>query len=225
MTASSNVNLSKVEKSTSNHYRFGENLHYLTEENLQSLWDVIDDYTHKLWLRLIYELGCRVGEFVQIRLRHINFRENAVFFPAENTKIGQRRTCYLPQGLMNELKSYLKDNDMMTKREERIRDPDAYLLPSTQNRTGHLTTRRLQHIFKKYVEEAGLQEIYGHSSSGKPLYKYTIHSLRHSHIRHYVKRVPLAAVQRQAGHKSLQTTEIYLRLTDEDVKRAYEEAR
>ncbi|MCH8291520.1 hypothetical protein IH992_10520 [Candidatus Poribacteria bacterium] len=45
---------------------------------------------------------------------------------------------------------------MMTKLEERIKDPDAFLLPSTQNKTGHLTTRRLQHIFKKYVEKAGL---------------------------------------------------------------------
>ncbi|MCH8291519.1 tyrosine-type recombinase/integrase [Candidatus Poribacteria bacterium] len=102
MVPSSKVNLSKSDKSISNHYRFGENLHYLTEENLGRLWDIIDDYTHKLWLRLIYELGCRVGEFVQIRLRHINFRENSIFFPAENTKIGQRRTCYAPQGLMNE---------------------------------------------------------------------------------------------------------------------------
>jgi hypothetical protein len=40
MASSSNVNLSKSEKSRSNHYRFGENLHYLTEENLQRLWDV-----------------------------------------------------------------------------------------------------------------------------------------------------------------------------------------
>jgi integrase len=46
-----------------------------------------------------------------------------------------------------------------------------------------------------------------------------------SYIRHYVKKVPLAAVQRQAGHKSLQATEIYLRLTDEDVKKAYEAVR
>ena len=92
MAASSNVNLSKSAKPTSNHYRFGENLHYLTAENLRHLWGAIDDYTHKLWLRLIYELGCRVREFVQIRLRHINFREKAVFFPAENTKIGQHRT-------------------------------------------------------------------------------------------------------------------------------------
>lgn len=52
-----------------------------------------------------------------------------------------------------------------------------------------------------------------------------IHSLRHSHVRHYVQKVPLAAVQKQVGHKSLQTTEIYLRLADEDVRKAYESVR
>lgn len=98
MWSPSNVNLSTSPnndngKPKAAHYRFGENLHYFTEENLGRFWDVIDNYTHKLWLRLIYELGCRVGEFVQIRPRHIHFRENSIFFPAENTKIGQRRTC------------------------------------------------------------------------------------------------------------------------------------
>ena len=42
---------------------------------------------------------------------------------------------------------------------------------------------------------------------------------------HYVQKVPLAAVQKQVGHKSLQTTEIYLRLADEDVRKAYENVR
>jgi len=37
--------------------------------------------------------------------------------------------------------------------------------------------------------------------------------------------VPLAAVQKQVGHRSLQTTEIYLRLADEDVRKAYESVR
>ncbi|MBM3212960.1 hypothetical protein FJZ33_12115 [Candidatus Poribacteria bacterium] len=44
-------------------------------------------------------------------------------------------------------------------------------------------------------------------------------------MRHYVQKVPLAAVQKQVGHKSLQTTEIYLRLADEDVSKAYESVR
>ena len=194
----SNVNLLSKQKAS----KFGENLHYLTDENIQRLWDIIDNYEHKLMLRLIYELGCRVGEFVQIRLSHINFRENSIFLPTENTKTKKRRTSYVPLGLMNELKDYLKRNGMMTKREEEIKDPDAFLLPSTQNPTGHETSRRWQHIFKQYVEKAGLQEIYGHDSKGRPLYKYTIHNLRHSHVRHYVQKVPLAVVQKQVGHRS-----------------------
>jgi len=223
MINKSNVNF--LPKRSLKASKFGENLHYLTEENVQRLWDVIDNYEHKLMLRLIYELGCRVGEFVQIRLRHTNFLENSIFFPAENTKTKERRTSYVPQGLMNELKDYLKREGMMTRREETIKDPDAYLLPSTQNSTGHITTRRWQHIFKGYIEKAGIQEVYGYDNQGRPLYKYTIHSLRHSHVRHYVQKVPLAAVQRQVGHKSLQTTEIYLKLADEDVRKAYESAR
>ena len=223
MGKNSNVNL--LSKRSQKNSKFGENLHYLTDENLQRLWEVIDNYQHKLMLRLIYELGCRVNEFVQIQLKHINFRENSIFFPAENTKTNERRTSYVPLGLMNELKDYLKREGMMTKRDEEIRDPDAFLSPSTQNNTGHMTTRRWQHIFKQYVELAGIQETYGHDSKERPLYKYTIHSLRHSHVRHYVQKVPLAAVQKQVGHRSLQTTEIYLRLADEDVRKSYESVR
>ncbi|MBM3212959.1 hypothetical protein FJZ33_12110 [Candidatus Poribacteria bacterium] len=113
MTNKSNVNL--LSKKSQKASKFGENLHYLTEENVQRLWDFIDNYEHKLMLRLIYELGCRIGEFVKIRLRHINFHENSIFFPAENTKTKERRTSYVPLGLMNELKDYLKREGMMTR--------------------------------------------------------------------------------------------------------------
>jgi integrase len=198
-----NVNISRRPRRRAP--QFGENLHYLTEENLQRFWDTIDDYGHKLMLRLIYELGCRVGEFVQIRLRHINFREKSIFFPAENTKTKERRTSYVPQGLMNELKDYLKREGMVTKRDETIKEPDAFLLPSTQNSTGHMTTRRWQHIFKEYIDKAGLQEVYGHDNKGRPLYKYTIHSLRHSHVRHYVQRVPLGNSRSRGGRRSQDT--------------------
>jgi len=65
MDKKSNVNL--LSKKNLKASKFGENLHYLTDENIQRLWDVIDNYEHKLMLRLVYELGCRVGEFVQIQ--------------------------------------------------------------------------------------------------------------------------------------------------------------
>jgi len=75
----------------------------------------------------IYELGCRVGEFVRIQVKHLNFSRSTVYFPAENTKTKHPRTSYLPKGLMNEIRSLLKQKGIATKRAGRIRKPKAYL--------------------------------------------------------------------------------------------------
>ncbi|MCB0832680.1 MAG: site-specific integrase, partial [Bacteroidetes bacterium] len=78
-------------KSPPKYDRFGETIRYLTERELQQLFDSIEDYRHKLMLRMIYELGCRVGEFVRIQLKHLDFNRSVVLFPAENTKTGKMR--------------------------------------------------------------------------------------------------------------------------------------
>jgi len=67
-TKTSNVN------SKQNYSKFGDHLHYLTPEKLQVLWEFVDDSRNKLILKLIFELGCRVGEFTQVQFKHINFQ-------------------------------------------------------------------------------------------------------------------------------------------------------
>ena len=108
--AASNVKLSKK------YERFGETILYLTLEELQLFFDSIDDYRHKLMMQVIYELGCRVGEFVRIQLKHMDFRRSAIHIPPENTKTRHRRTSHLPRGLMNELVSLLKVEGRMGSR-------------------------------------------------------------------------------------------------------------
>ena len=83
--------------SKQNYSKFGEHLHYLTLEKLQVLWESVDDSRDKLILKLIFELGCRVGEFTKIQLKHINFQDCSIFFPAENTKTRERRTSFIPR--------------------------------------------------------------------------------------------------------------------------------
>ena len=100
-----NVKLSRKQQQ---YERFGETIRYLTIEEWQQFLDVIEHYRHKLIMRMVYELGCRVGEFVRIQLKHMAFGRNTVYFPAENTKTKQRRVSHLPPGLMNELKSLLR---------------------------------------------------------------------------------------------------------------------
>ena len=84
-------------KSSQRYERFGEIIRYLTIDELQNFFDSIDNYNHKLMFEVIYELGCRVGEFVRIQVKHINFNRSTVFFPAENTKTKHARISYLPK--------------------------------------------------------------------------------------------------------------------------------
>jgi integrase len=114
-------NLSRKKKRSKKYERFGEIIRYLTIDELQSFFDSIDNYKHKLMFEVIYELGCRVGEFVRIQVKHVNFSRSTVFFPAENTKTKHARISYLPKGLTNEIKSMLKLRGIITKRDDRIR--------------------------------------------------------------------------------------------------------
>lgn len=117
----------------------------------------------------------------------------------------------------------------MAQRTLRLTRPDDYLFyPNSNPRPRkHFSENRLRQIFRRYLLAAGLDRSYARDRQGRVLHELTIHSLRHSHIMHYVHvyKLPLPIVQKQVGHKSLKTTSIYLRPSDEQVGQAYEEAR
>ena len=214
-------------KHSQRYERFGEIIRYLTVDELQSFFDSIDNYSHKLMFEVIYELGCRVGEFVRIQVKHINFNRSTVFFPAENTKTKHARISYLPRGLSNEIKSMLKQQGVITKRDNRIRQAEAYLFHPGKRWNRPYTENRIRQIFQHYVSKVGLQQIYGKDSKGRNLKMFTVHSLRHSHVTHYVidRKLPLPIVQKQVGHRSLKTTSVYLSPSTEKMAQAYRQAR
>ena len=207
--------------------RFGEILRYLTIEELQQFFDSIDNYKHKLIYQIIYELGCRVGEFVKIQIKHINFKRSTVYFPAENTKTKHARMSFLPRGLTNEIKSMLKQKGIISKRDEKTLKPTTFLFHSGKTPNKHYTKNRIRQIFQKYVNKAGFQQVYAQDAKGRNLNMFTVHSLRHSHVHHGVvdRRIPLPIVQKQVGHRSLKTTSVYLQPSTEKIAQVYEEAR
>jgi len=219
--------LSRKKKRSRRYERFGEIIRYLTVDELQSFFDSIDNYNHKLMFEVIYELGCKVGEFLRIQVKHINFNRSTVFFPAENTKTKHARISYLPKGLTNEIKSMLKQRGIITKSDDRIRQTEAYLFHPGRRWNKPYTENRIRQIFQHYVIKVGLQQVYGKDSKGRNLKMFTPHSLRHSHIFYYVvdKKVPLPMVQKQVGHRNLKTTSVYLSPSTEKMAQAYKQAR
>ena len=213
-------------KQSHNYERFGETIRYLTLDEWQKLTDCIDDYRHKLMFRLIYHLGCRVGEFVRIQLKHLDFGRSSILFPAENTKTGHRRTSHVPQGVMNEIKSSLKRDGRMLKRSDAVMNPEEFLFRRSRKSARAYSENRIRQIFQKYVKKAGLDREYGTDSKGRKLHLITVHSLRHSHIMHYIHvyKLPLSIVQKQVGHRTLKATSVYLNPSEEAVAIAYDQA-
>ena len=142
--------------------RFGEIIRYLTVDELQQFFDSIDNYNHKLMFEVIYELGCRVGEFVKIQVKHLNFNRSTVFFPAANTKTKHARTSYLPKGLTNELKSILRQKGIINKRSGQIRKAEAYVFHPGKGGTSHIqktASGRFSNItFKKQALSKSMAE-------------------------------------------------------------------
>jgi len=219
--------LNKKPRPSKKYERFGEVIRHLTIDELQQLFDSIDNYNHKLMFEVIYELGCRVGEFVRIQVKHLNFSRSTVFFPAENTKTKHARISYLPKGLTNEIKSMLRQKGLMSKRGDRIKNSEAYLFHPGRRWNQPYTPNRIRQIFQIYVNKTGLQQVYGKDTLGRNLKMFTVHSLRHTHCMTYVvdRGVPLPIVQKQVGHSNLKTTSVYLQPSTEKMAQAYNTAR
>jgi len=221
------ISTTQKKKSSKKYERFGEIIRHFTTEELNQLFDSIDNYKHKLMFEIIYELGCRVGEFVRIQVKHLSFSRSTVFFPAENTKTKHARISYLPKGLTNEIKSMLKQKGLMSKRGDRVRMPEAYLFHPGRRWNKPYTENRIRQIFQHYVSKAGLHQVYGNDTLGRNLKMFTPHSLRHSHLFHNVvdRGIPLPIVQKQVGHSNLKTTSVYLQPSTESIAEAYNAVR
>ena len=76
------------------------------------------------------------------------------------------------------------------------------------------TENRLRQIFREYAVKSGIDREYGQDSRGRRLHELTIHNLRHSHIMHYIHihKLPIAIVQKQVGHSSLNTLQAWAEL-------------
>ena len=81
-----------------------------------------------------------------------------------------------------------------------------YLFPS--HKGTHITKQRADQIIKKAARSANLQQ------------NVHAHLVRHGYAINFLNcGGRLDALQEQLGHRDINTTRIYLRLSDEDVKR------
>ena len=147
--------------------------------------------------------GLRASEICNLRLKdlHIGRGESSIFvFKGKGSK--DRLVA-----ISDKLKKHLKSFILWKKGIREAVTPESYLF--TTERRSKMSLSAIQKRFKKCSKAAGLNT------------RYSIHSARHTYgtlLYHLTKDLRL--VQKQLGHASSRTTEVYADVLAEDAEKA-----
>lgn len=179
----------------------------LTEDEVLKLLDIelIDNfsYRNKAMLELMYATGLRVSELINLKLQDIDLNQDIIRTFGKGSKervipIGDYAKEYLEKYIYEYRGSMLK------------KESSEYLF--LNNHGKQMTRQGFFKIIKKIAKEKG---IYNDLSP---------HTLRHSFASHLLKYgADLRTIQELLGHSDISTTQIYTHITNEELKKNYNE--
>ena len=160
----------------------------------------------KAMLELLYATGLRVSELVALNLDSIELRNNRATVRCVG-KAGKERLIPIHEQAVHALRIYLQEARPDLCRSKR--EKGLFI-----NRRGERLTRQgFWLILKNYAKATTIT------------HDVTPHTLRHSFATHMLRGgAPLRSVQELLGHANISTTQVYTQLTDEHVRRVYENA-
>ncbi len=158
-------------------------------------------------IELSLNSGLRVFEIADLECRDIVLREELSHIVVRKGKCGKRRIVRINTDFQEAVKVFM---NWKHKAGEKI-DDYAPLFFSPRSK-GKYSTRGLQKAFKRCIVKAGI-----------PAY-HSIHHLRHTFasLLYVASNSNARLIQKQLGHSSIQTTQVYLNLFQQDVQCAVE---
>ena len=191
---------------------------FLTKEEAKKLLETARDRAEVVFAKrrkipvrdyLIVDLalstGLRVMEIAQLDCGDVFIRDGISSLLVRNGKCGKRRLVRFGESLKDHLNEYILWKQNVG---EPTGPSDPLFLSS--NTGCHLTTRAIQKAFKRTAVKAGLST------------HYSIHCLRHTYACQLYKasNYNLRLVQKQLGHSSIRTTEVYADVMKPDIQDA-----
>lgn len=159
-----------------------------------------------LIIDLALSTGLRVQEITDLRCGDILLTDERASLIVRNGKGGKRRVVRFNGELKSHLKEYF---DWKLANKERINSEDPLLESSNTGKA--LSKRAVQRSFERCSRKAGIN-------------RHCFHHLRHTYASHLYKAsgYNLRLVQKQLGHSSIKTTQVYADVFDEELNRALE---
>jgi integrase/recombinase XerD len=167
-------------------------------DDLRKLLSVIDDTRDRAMILMLLRTGMRIGEVLTTKVIDVHIKERRIeIYEAEKNRLG--RVVYVSDDAMDALKTWLK-----------MRDSNKEFFFYARGREAmSYSTARL--VFVNYLQKAGL------------IHKgYTVHTLRHTFATELLNaRMPLECLQVLMGHRCIEETQRYARLTDKTREEEY----
>jgi len=160
-------------------------------EDIRALLNVLDMPRDKAMILTLLRTGMRIGELMEARVADVNLEEKRIeIYEARKTRVG--RVVYLSKDAYAALNVWLNQHDPQI----------PYLFYSQLRKRFSYSGARI--LFVRYITRAGL----AHKG-------YTLHCLRHTFASELLNAgMSLECLQQLLGHRCIEMTRRYARLTD-----------
>lgn len=159
----------------------------LTKEEARALFGAIKNEKHKLMVQLMYSAGLRVNELINLRVENLELDKNYGF--VRQGKGNKDRLFIIALGLREQIGNMLNKDKI----------GQGFVFLSNRKKPYH--SRSLQGIIGSAAKVAKIRK------------RVTPHTLRHSFATHLIENgYDVSNVQALLGHKSPETTMIYLHI-------------
>ncbi|MFZ1426358.1 MAG: tyrosine-type recombinase/integrase [Geminicoccaceae bacterium] len=161
----------------------------------------------RLMFALSYDGALRRGELASLALDDFDFSARLIHLRPENTKSGERRTVVYSEPTGELLRAWLSE-----RRKLRPRTRALFVSRSRRNRGRMLGSNTWARVAAAIAAEAGVPS-------------FTPHALRHLRLTDLARAgLDVKLIAAFAGHRSIQSTMLYLHLGAGDIARAFHDA-
>jgi integrase/recombinase XerD len=168
-------------------------------DDLQKLFSLIEGSRDRAMILVLLRTGMRIGELLNTKVTDVHIKERRIeIYEAQKNRLG--RVVYLSEDAIIALKAWLGERNTW----------EDYLFYSQWN-TDTMSYSTARSRFEKYIVKAGL------THKG-----YTLHTLRHTFATELLNAgMRLECLQVLLGHRNIEETRRYARLTDKTREEEY----
>jgi len=160
----------------------------LSQQEIQRIFDVCENTKHRTILALLYSVGFRVSELINLKWEHID--RSRMVINVVQAKGNKDRQVPLPSHIIPLLEKYYREFR-----------PVLYVF-NGQNGSTQYSARSVGEVLKQLAAKAGINK------------RVYTHLLRHCAFTHMVEAgTDINLIQRVAGHANVKTTAIYTHIS------------